>query len=222
MSKILVTGSKAGLGRDIVECLAAAGHTVYEYDISDGLDVLDPQIVCDELDVLVNNAGVNGIDMLENVTDELWDQVVGVNAKGIMKMSQKYLPHLIRSEGTILNVVSNAAHLPMTSSICYNSSKGAALMASRQMARELGRRWGITVFSVSPNRLHGTPMSDKIDDEVIRTRGWTREFAREYQLASLPAGEETDPKEVAGLIAYLLHNKRRHKYLAGCDIQYGL
>lgn len=226
MSVILVTGSAHGLGKALVETLREHGHTVYEYDIADGLDVCKPNenylALIPKLDVLINNAGVNGIDMLEDVTDQLWDSVIDTNAKGIMKMSQACLPKLIKSKGTILNIVSNAAHMPMTSSICYNASKGAALIMTKQMARELTKRWGITVFSVSPNKLRGTEMSNQIDNEVVRTRGWTKEEAQRYQLAGLLSGEETEPKAVAEFIAYLLQDKAHHKYLTGCDLQYGL
>ncbi len=223
MSNILVTGSSSGLGSEIATALVEAGHTVFEYDIKDGLNVMVPNLEgVDELDVLINCAGINGIDMLEDVKDDLWDTVVGVNAKGIMKMSQACLPLLIKSKGTIVNIVSNAAHMPMTSSICYNASKGAALIMTKQMARELTRRHGITVFSVSPNKLKGTEMSNKIDDEVVRTRGWTIEEAQKYQIAGLLAGEETDPKRVAEFIAFLLQSKEHHKFLTGCDIPYGL
>ena len=57
---------------------------------------------------------------------------------------------------------------------------------------------------------------------MVLTRGWTREEAQRYQLAGLLAGEETDPVAVAEFIAYLLGSKERHKYLTGCDLQYGL
>ena len=223
MAKILVTGSSNGLGKAIVDALRANGHTVIEYDIDRGLDVLDPHLDgIESIDVLINNAGVNGIDMLENLQEELWDKVVNTNAKGIFKMSQACLRMLIKSKGTIVNIVSNAAHMPMTSSLAYNASKGAALIMTKQMARELTRRFGITVFSVSPNKLKGTNMSNAIDAEVVRTRGWTMEEAQKYQLQGLLAGEETDPVVLADFIAYLLQNKRNHKYLTGCDLQYGL
>ncbi|HET8686855.1 MAG TPA: SDR family oxidoreductase, partial [Methanosarcina sp.] len=175
-----------------------------------------------KLDVLINNAGVNGIDFLEDITAELWDRVMDTNARGIMKMSQACLPFLKESKGTIVNIVSNAAHMPMTSSLCYNASKGAALIMTKQMARELTRRHGITVFSVSPNKLKGTEMSRQIDAEVVRTRGWTMEEAQKYQLAGLLAGEETDPHQVAEFITFLLQDKEHHKFLTGCDLQYGL
>ena len=137
-------------------------------------------------------------------------------------MTKACLPKLIESKGTVLNIVSNAAHMPMTSSLAYNASKGAALIMTKQLARELTKRYGITVFSISPNKLHGTAMSEQIDDEVVRTRGWTKEQAVQYQLNGLLAGEETPVEAVAEFVTFLLSSKERHKYLTGTDIPYGL
>jgi 3-hydroxybutyrate dehydrogenase len=222
MSKILVTGSSNGLGLALVKALRAEGHEVIEYDINRGLDVLDPHIEgIHELDVLINNAGVNLIDWIEDITDETWDSVLGVNAKGIMKMTQACLPLLKASGGTVLNIVSNAAHVPMNSSLAYNASKGAAHIMTRQLARELFPRHGIHVLGIAPNKLAGTKMSDSIDDQVVRTRGWTKDYAHEYQLKAMPIGEETPVALVAEFVSFLLQDKEHHKFLHGCIIPYG-
>lgn len=221
MSKILVTGSNTGLGKAIFEALTRDGHEVFGYDVANGYDVRDPKIVTDELDVLINNAGVNLIDWLPDFTDAQWDEVLDVNAKGIFKMTQAYLPQLSASKGTVLNIVSNAAHMPMTCSLAYNASKGAAHIMTKQLARELTRNNGITVFGVAPNKLGGTAMSDSIDRQVVETRGWTMEQTQKYQLAGLLTGEETPPEAVADFIAYLLQDKAHHKFLTGCILPYG-
>src|SRR4051812_13903444 len=110
LSKILVTGGSMGLGSEICAALLRAGHTVYNYDLENGHDVLSPEVASfEKLDVLVNCAGVNRINWLENVTEDDWDTVMGVNAKGIYKMPQACLPLLVKSKGTILNIISNAA-----------------------------------------------------------------------------------------------------------------
>ena len=59
-------------------------------------------------------------------------------------------------------------------------------------------------------------------DEVVRTRGWTKEQAAQYQLNGLLAGEETPVEAVAEFVTFLLSSKERHKYLTGTDIPYGL
>lgn len=223
MSNIIVTGGDAGLGAAIVGALRKAGHNVLVYDIKRGLDVLNPNPVLAltfRVDVLINCAGVNKINWLQNVTEADWDHVMDVNAKGIFKMTQAFLPTLLKTKGTVLNIVSNAAHMPMRCSAAYNASKGAALILTKQLARELTSQ-GVTVFSVSPNKLRGTEMSDSIDQQVVATRGWSMEEAQRYQLAGLLTGEETPPEAVAEFIAFLLQDKEHHRFLAGCDIPYG-
>lgn len=221
MSKILITGSSSGLGRELFNKLTADGHEVFGYSLPD-YDVRKPNVSqFTELDVLINCAGVNRINWCEDVTPEEWDHVQDVNVRGMFFMTQACLPLLIESRGTVLNVVSNAAHMPMTCSAAYNASKGAALILTKQLHRELFRRHGITVFSVSPNKLKGTAMSNSIDQQVVRTRGWTLEEAQRYQLSNMPVGEETPPSAVAEFVAFLLSSKERHKYLSGCDLPYG-
>lgn len=229
MSKILLTGAANGLGRDIEKFLLADGHEVIQFDKEYGDDVVNPDVITlnalvreiGGLDILINCAGINLINWLENVSEEEWDAVMDTNVKGIFTMTQACLPHLIDSIGTVLNIVSNAAHIPMTCSAAYNASKGAALILTKQLARELTKKHGITVFSISPNKLAGTKMSDSIDKQVTRTRGWTEEFAHQYQINSLLTGEETPTHRVAEFIAFLLRDKEHHKYLTGCDIPYG-
>lgn len=224
MSKIIVTGGASGLGAAIAAKLSLAGHTVYIFDVKDGNDVRCPELGGPppaELDVLINCAGINLTGWLEGVSEAQFDFVMGVNAKGIFKMTQWLLPALTATRGTILNIVSNASHMPMTTSLAYNASKAAAHIMTLQLARELTKKNGITVFGISPNKLAGTEMSRKIEEQVVATRGWTAEYARQYQLNALPAGAETPPELVAEFIAFLLQDKEHHRYLTGTVIPYG-
>lgn len=222
MSFILVTGSGAGLGAELTKQLKAAGHAVYEFDRKRGEDVRHPAGQCPEpLDVLINCAGVNITGWLEHFSPDEWDHVLDINAKGIYMMTRWALGALIKSRGTIVNIVSNAAHIPMTCSLAYNASKGAAHIMTLQLARELSRKHGITVFGVAPNKMAGTEMSKDIERQVIAQRGWTKEYANNYQLAALLPGAETPPMRVAEFLTFLLSERERHRYLSGTVIPYG-
>lgn len=225
MSNILVTGAGAGLGAAIVYQLEQFEHKVFKFDRKLGHDVRNPEGTYgappDPLNILINCAGVNITGWMDEFSEESWDEVLDINAKGIYKMAQWAYPRLAASRGTILNIVSNASHMPMTCSIAYNASKGAAHIMTLQMARELTKKNGITVFGISPNKLHGTEMSRDIEGQVVRDRGWDAAFAAEYQRKALLTGEETDPAQLAEFISFLLSTKDRHKFLSGCILPYG-
>lgn len=171
--------------------------------------------------VLVNCAGINRIDYLENVQTSDWDELMDVNARSMMLTAQQFLPQLAHRRGTICNIISNASHMPMTSSLVYNATKGAAHIMTLQMARELTKLHGITVFGVSPAKIAGTGMSKYIDERVPELRGWTPEQARDYQLAGLLVGEEINPAVLGEFIAWILAKKERHFHLSGCVLPYG-
>jgi NAD(P)-dependent dehydrogenase (short-subunit alcohol dehydrogenase family) len=225
MRTIIITGGSGGLGAAITSHLS--DDTVINWshetkvNVSDRSSVLaaTQNLLYQRIDILINCAGINRLNYLPLVTEREFDAVMGANAKAIFLTSQALADRL--RGGTILNIVSNAAHLPMTASLAYNASKAAAWMMTRQLARELGKTHKITVFSISPNKLAGTRMSQEIDKRVCELRNWTPEQAQKYQLAALPAEEETDVDTLAEFIAFLLSSKQRHKYLQGCDIAYG-
>lgn len=222
----IITGAASGLGAMVKLEMERSGWTVISYDKRDGNDVREPNMLklaaLEGLDALINCAAINRLNWFEDVTEREWHDTLDTNVFGILRMSQACLFPLKQSNGTILNIVSNASHMPMRCSAAYNASKGAAHILTLQMARELYGRHGVTVFGVSPNRLAGTGMSAAIDEQVVQTRGWTLEEAQRYQRSSLPIGEETDPRVLAEFIAYLMSSKERHRYLHGCVIPYGV
>jgi len=223
---ILVTGSSTGLGAILAETLTADGHSVFGYDLAHGLDVRRPNIEflanLPDVDVLINNAGIDILNWLSDLPEGEWDAVMGTNAKGIYLMTQACLPSLIRTRGTVVNIISDAAFRPMTCTLAYGASKAAAHLMTQQLARELTRKYGITVFGVAPNKLHDTEMSRSVDEQVMRLRGWNRDEMWEMQARNLLTGEETPPHLVARFIAFLLSSKENHKYLTGCVLPYGI
>ena len=94
MSNILITGSSSGLGKAMFDKLEEQGHSVHGFNIEDGNDVREAnalkevlEITPFDIDILINNAGVNLIDWLENFEEEMWDKVMDTNAKGIYLMT---------------------------------------------------------------------------------------------------------------------------------------
>jgi NAD(P)-dependent dehydrogenase (short-subunit alcohol dehydrogenase family) len=223
---IIVTGSSNGLGEMIADILnEGLGHNVFGYDIENGNDVSQPAewLKDVDVDVLINCAGINHNEWFEEVTHESLSKVMLVNAFGPVYMTQACLPALKRNRGVVINIVSNAATIPMTSSLAYNMSKAAALMATKQMAHELTNKHGITVLSISPNKLAGTQMSKQIEANVCKVRGWTPEYAAEYQKKALMHGLESDPYALAEFIGHLIgpDGDGPVKYMSGTDIPFG-
>lgn len=235
---IVITGSASGLGREIYYQMLdspyltpigvdqnAHEYTDYGMDIRDalhGMLRIRLEEEYGEIYGLINCAGVNYINNMDEIEMTEWNKVMDINTKSIWTMSVELMPLLEKTRGVILNIVSNAAHMPMTHSIAYNASKAAAYIMTKQMARELTKARGITVFSASPNKLENTGMSKYIEKRVLELRpDMTAAQAKQYQLNALPSGFETDPSDVAELIVWLFEHKRRHKYLAGCDLQLG-
>ena len=187
----------------------------------------------DAYPILINCAGVNYIEWFDQLNFSQFDRLMSINVKAGIQLVQSMIgvkppldaisedDNLFCNGGCVLNIVSNASHVPMTNSVFYNASKGAFHIATLAMARELRKTHGITIFGISPNKLRDTGMSAYIEDRVPGLRGWSPEEAKKYQLSALPAGEETDPEELARFIGYLLEEPRRHKYLTNTIIPYG-
>ena len=201
------------------------------------------------IDTLINCAGTHTLNYLENQTTTDFMRVIETNAAGILNMTRAFLPHLShwpngeeqfygeitanpnpfkkdivlnkREGGTVLNILSTAARVPMTASLAYQASKAAAWAMTEQLARELMPRHGISVFGISPNKLACTGMSLQVDERVKKVRGWDDAYMKKYSNTNICCGEETDVKTLSEFIVFLLSEKRRHKYLAGCILPYG-
>jgi NAD(P)-dependent dehydrogenase (short-subunit alcohol dehydrogenase family) len=239
----VITGSQSGLGKAIAEEMSAQNFIVcgldrdksvsedvnwrtYKCDVRIKEDIYDASISIFQdfgpIDILINCAGINYICPFKDLEKSDFNNLINSNVGSILLTSQIFLQDLIVNKGTILNIISNASHMPMTHSFAYNASKGAAEIATKQMARELTKEHGITVFGISPNKLKGTKMSRYIEKTFPTLRGMTYEEGIEYQKKSLLTGKETEPEQIAKIVAFLLRNKWQHEFLSGCVLPMGL
>ena len=171
---VVVSGGGRGIGRTLVERFAAERCRVAALDLSfpeelpPGTlaitgDVSDPDSVTSmvdavldrfgTIDVLVNNAGINVVGSIEELTLEQWRRCFDVNVAGVFLLSQAVIPTMkLMRRGRILNAASFAAIVPSVGAAAYGASKAAVVQLTRVMAGELGP-WGITVNSYAPGMI---------------------------------------------------------------------
>lgn len=182
--KVLVTGGCAGIGLAMVARFLDAGYRVgvvdkdvnlasniinhhkqvdfcIRADVSVGNDIdaalRSIESEWNEIDVLLNNAGVSLREDLLNITSASWDYVMNSNLKGAFFMAQQCAKLMLgqASGGCIINTASVSGMVAMPGYLQYNISKAAVIHMTRCMALELAPR--VRVNSISPGYIM-TPM----------------------------------------------------------------
>lgn len=103
------------------------------------------------LDVLVNSAGVFAEISVAEITQEHWDETFDTNLGGTFFCSQAALPALTKSEGSIVNVASDAGLIGYPNACAYAAAKGGVVNLTRAMAVELAR--SVRVNCVCPGNV---------------------------------------------------------------------
>ena len=160
---VLITGANRGIGRALVnEALRRGAKRVYAGTRSAlqnadkrvtplTLDVTSPSQIqraadeVDDLDVLINNAGIAIYDDLSK--PEVLEQHLAVNLFGSLKVTRAFLPQLRRSKGAIVNNLSLSSLAPLPVIPAYSISKAAAFNMTQSL-RALLAGQGVTVHSV--------------------------------------------------------------------------
>lgn len=103
-----------------------------------------------QIDVLVNNAGVLTVSLVEDMPEEIWERIFDVNAKGTFLVTQAVIPHMkAQGAGRIVHMASIGGKEGAPGQAHYCSSKAAIIEFTRVLAMELGP-FGITVNAVCP------------------------------------------------------------------------
>ncbi|NOV04772.1 SDR family oxidoreductase [Paenibacillus planticolens] len=102
----------------------------------------------DRFDILVNNAGIGQIIPIEETTEQSFDEVMGINVKAPLFVTQQALPRL-KDGGRIINISSFVTRVASPSVFAYSMSKGAIDTFTHMLAQQLGSR-NITVNAIQP------------------------------------------------------------------------
>ena len=221
----IVTGASGGIGSEFCLALAREGAKVVAADLSpddaalarlrevgaDAItvrtDVTDADSVgamadatltaFGRVDILVNNAGVlPPMKPFDEITDEEWDRVLGVNIKGQWQCCKAVAPGMRdRGYGRIVNISSSSFFegIPLTAH--YVASKGAVIGFTRSLARELSGT-GVTVNAICPGLTMTPAVAEQMETEVGSK-------VREHVISSRIVQKDQFPSDITGALLFL-------------------
>jgi NAD(P)-dependent dehydrogenase (short-subunit alcohol dehydrogenase family) len=197
------------LAAELPRATAVVGNVVVRADVERALATA--QQAGGGIDILVNAAGVLRPTRVLEITDEEWDQVVGVNLKGSFIASQVCARSMQRSGwGRIVHFSSTAGKTVSTlGGAHYTAAKHGVLGLTRALAKELAAS-GITANAVCPGL---------IDTEMVRAAVSPAAIARYRD--SFPVGRLGTAEEVAELVAFLVSDRAAYITGAAIDINGG-
>jgi 3-oxoacyl-[acyl-carrier protein] reductase len=118
------------------------------------------------IDILVNNAGIGITAMVDEMSVEMWDEMIAVNLRSVFLMTRKVLPHMYaQGHGKIINTASQLAYKGAPGLTHYTASKAAIVSFTRSLSLEIGER-GINVNCVAPGATT-TPILDGMDPDIL-------------------------------------------------------
>ncbi len=217
----IVTGGASGFGAGIVrkfraegaevmiadlngaaahDMAQATGSLAHETDVAKGESVAalaqSALSAWGRIDIVVNNAGITHLpQMMEDVTEEMFDRVLAVNAKSVYLMAREIVPHMKAAQaGAILNIASTAGLSPRPKLNWYNASKGWMITATKAMAVELAPQ-GIRVNALCPVAGETPLLSSFMGED-------TPEMRAKF-LSTIPLGRFSTPEDMGNAACFL-------------------
>jgi len=217
----IVTGGSRGIGRAIVDRFLADKIDVLTCGRGSRPADLAPQAIWVQADVskpadadriveearkhfgraaiLVNNAGVQLEKTVSKTTDEDWDLVMGVNARGTFNMCRAVLPDMEESGGVIINIGSISGMVSDPSLAVYNASKAFVHSLTRSIAIDHGPK--VRCNAVSP----GWIATAMVDDAFALSKNPSA--AKADALARHATRRLGRPEDIANMVAFLVSDQ---------------
>lgn len=166
----IITGGSMGIGRAIAELFTKEGCSVVIADVNKENGVKTQKDIekeggrcffiqcdvsqlsqvkrmvkkaigfCGSINILVNNAGIWRPGKVTDISEQLWDQVINTNLKGIFLVSREVIPHMQKTGGgSIINIASVAGLVGARDASAYIASKGGVVNLTRGMALDFAK-----------------------------------------------------------------------------------
>jgi len=234
---ILVTGAGSGIGAGIAHELTKAGHRVVVTDLDaaaarevadeicaagGSADAIALDVTSDasveamvktlprQVDVLVNNAGLQFVSRLEDFPIEKWALLVDVMLTGVARLTRALLPGMReRNFGRIVNTGSVHSLVASPFKSAYVAAKHGLLGFSKVMALETADA-DITINTICPAYVK-TPLVEKQIADQARTHGISEgQVVNEIMLKPMPKRAFIGIDEIAGIVAFLISPAARN------------
>jgi 2-hydroxycyclohexanecarboxyl-CoA dehydrogenase len=217
----IVTGAGRGIGRGIVEKLAAEGAKVVVSDVDEesaretagaiggesvGLraDVTSKESVealvgeimdrFGRVDVLVNNAGWDKVEPFLKSNESDWERVIAINLYGTLHCCKAVLPVMVEQEyGKVVNIGSDAGRVGSSGEAVYSAAKGGIIAFTKTLAREMAR-YKINVNCICPGPAD-TPLFAEIGEENPKLK--------EALQKAIPFRRLALPQDLANAVTFL-------------------